>query len=93
MEYLWSNNAKEVIRTSVNVLEEAQGFEFEISEGSYEIVDIVLLIWQYLDMYNVPIEIKFNSERKRVNLKPKKKIILRRMIMLHYFSMVIWVKF
>ena len=76
-------------RTNLNVLEEAQGFDFEIGQDSYEIVDIILTIQQILDKYDVPIEITFNSERKRVIFKLKKKKFLRRRIIVHYFSMVI----
>ena len=53
--------------------EEVKDVWFEIGEGSYEIDDIIEFIQHILDVYYVPIEITYNSERKRVNLKLKKK--------------------
>ena len=66
------------IKTSLNILKEAEEAEFDFSQGSYEIVDVVVTIQQILTYYSIPIEITYNSERKRVNLKLLRKNLPRK---------------
>ena len=63
------------LKSSLNIAEEVEDVWFEIGEGSYEIDAIIEFMQHILDVYYVPIEITYNSERKRVNLKLKKKIL------------------
>ena len=74
------------LKTSLNIAEEVQDVWFQIGEGSYEIDDIIEFIQHILDVYYVPIEITYNSERKRVNLKLKKKNLKMRDYFTLYFN-------
>ena len=59
-------------RTNLNILE-GQGDEFDFAQGSYEVVDILVVIQQVLDSFKVPVQIFLNRDRKRVTLKLKRK--------------------
>ena len=76
-------------RTNLNILGDAQGIEFDFAQGSYEVVDILDIIQDMLNSFNIPVEIFFDRDRKRVTLKLKKFKILRRRNIVACFSMVI----
>merc|ERR1711888_284354 len=60
--------------------------EFQIPQGSYEVVDIIVIIQRYMDALNIPLLIYLNDVKNRVTLRLKKRNIGRNDIYTLFFN-------
>ena len=68
-----------------NTLLEGQGFEYTIPQGSYKIVDILILIQFRLDALKVPVTI-YLSDKNRVTLKLIRRVVGKDDVTSLYFN-------
>ena len=60
--------------------------EFQIPQGSYEVVDIILIIQRYMDALKIPLLIYLNDDKNRVTLKLKNRNIGKNDIYTLFFN-------
>ena len=62
-----------MFQTNTNLEDEL--VEFQIPQGSYEVIDIIIHIQRYMDALNIPLNIYLNEDKNRVTLKLKRRNI------------------
>ena len=72
------------VKTNTNLEDEM--VQIQITQGSYEVVDIILFIQRYLDALNIPLLIHLNDEKNRVTLKLKHRNIRKNNIYTLFFN-------